>query len=418
MKFKMRMLKVLIILAVISFIPNVSFADGEKNNNKSETNTDTIPLSRRFIHRLGIEGRPTYIIPTHSFFRGNNYFEKPLRNAYSAHLKYSFQFAPDTYADHIYGGVYQGIGLAYYNFGDRHELGNPFAFYLFQGARIAQLTPRLSINYEWNFGASAGWTPYDYDYNNYNKVIGSRINAYLDVNFHFKWMLSKLFDFTAGVDLSHFSNGNTKYPNGGLNTAGLRVGLVYNFNRKDNYLSQQMFQPVIPEFPRHISYDMVLFGSWRRKGVAFGDEQVAAPGAYTVVGFNFSPMYNFGYKFRAGVSLDGVYDGSANIYTEDYIVGTEQPFYKPPLKNQLALGLSGRIEYVMPYFTVNVGIGANVLHGGGDLKGLYQVLALKVELTRSSFLHIGYNLQNFHTPNYLMLGIGYRFHNKYPLFHR
>lgn len=29
-------------------------------------------------------------------------------------------------------------------------------------------------------------------------------------------------------------------------------------------------------------------------------------------------MYNFGYKFRAGVSLDGVYDASANIYTKDY----------------------------------------------------------------------------------------------------
>lgn len=30
-------------------------------------------------------------------------------------------------------------------------------------------------------------------------------------------------------------------------------------------------------------------------------------------------MYNFGYKFRAGVSLDGVYDAGANIYAKDYI---------------------------------------------------------------------------------------------------
>ena len=85
----------------------------------------------------------------------------------------------------------------------------------------------------------------------------------------------------------------------------------------------------------------------------------------------------------------------------------------PGIQNQLALGLSGRAEYVMPFFTIGVGLGTNVL-GRGDLRGLYQVFALKINVTRSSFLHIGYNLQDFQTPNYLMLGLGFRFNNKYP----
>ena len=54
-------------------------------------------------------------------------------------------------------------------------------------------------------------------------------------------------------------------------------------------------------------------------------------------------------------------------------------------------------------------MGANVL-SRGDMRGFYQILALKIAVTRSSFLHIGYNLQNFQTPNYLMLGLGFRFH--------
>lgn len=62
----------------------------------------------------------------------------------------------------------------------------------------------------------------------------------------------------------------------------------------------------------------MLFGSWRRKAVNVPGGQVPAPGKYGVAGFCFAPMYNFGYKFRAGVSLDGVYDASANIYTKDY----------------------------------------------------------------------------------------------------
>ncbi len=177
-----------------------------------------------------------------------------------------------------------------------------------------------------------------------------------------------------------------------------------------------MYQSPVPKFPRHISYDLVLFGSWRRKGVTIGEGQmVASPETYPVLGFNFAPMYNFGYKFRAGISLDGVYDGSANVYSPD---GYGDELLKPSAGKQLALGVSGRAEYVMPYFTVGIGLGTNVIHAGGDLKSFYQILALKIEVTRNSFLHIGYNLQDFHDPNYLMLGFGFRFNNKYPTFHR
>ena len=68
----------------------------------------------------------------------------------------------------------------------------------------------------------------------------------------------------------------------------------------------------------------------------------------------------------------------------------------------------------MPYFTVGIGLGANVLHGGGDMNTFYQILALKIDVWRNSYLHIGYSLSEFHDPNYLMLGIGYRFNNKRP----
>lgn len=375
---------------------------------------DSFPVSRKFIHQIGAEIRPGYIIPSSSFFKGDNREGKAIRNSFSTHLRYSFQSQPNTCTDLIYGGVYQGLGLAYFNFGEPEELGNPFAFYLFQGARIAKIAPRLSLNYEWNFGLSGGWKPYGYNDMYYNKVIGSKFNAYINVNVYLNWILSRQFDLTTGVDLTHFSNGNTKFPNAGLNTTGLKVGLVYNFNRVTDKLSSARNYR-IPEFNRHISYDVVLFGSWRRKGVPVGEQQVASPHAYTVLGFNFSPMYNLGYKSRVGVSLDGVYDGSANVYTTDYISGTDQEFYTPALNKQLALGLSGRFEYVMPYFSVNMGLGVNLLHQGKDLRGVYQILALKTDISRNLFVHIGYCLQNFHDPNYLMLGIGFRFTNKYPI---
>ena len=95
--------------------------------------------------------------------------------------------------------------------------------------------------------------------------------------------------------------------------------------RKKN-LSEITYQPVTTRFPRHIGYDVVLFGSWRRKGVWVGEKQITSPNAYPVAGFNFAPMYNLGYKFHVGASLDGVYDGSANVYREDVIVEYGQQF--------------------------------------------------------------------------------------------
>ena len=371
-------------------------------------------IPHRFIHRLGIEARPQYVFPTNPFLQGENERWKPVQASFAAHLKYSFKFRPNTCADRIYGGAYQGVGVSFSTFGDKKQFGDPFSFYVFQGARIARFSSRVSLNYEWNFGLSAGWKPYDNYYNTYNGAVGSRMNAYINAGVYVNWAFSRYFDLIVGGDFTHFSNGNTKYPNAGINTTGAKIGVVYNFNRTEEDLSKPLCQPVITRFPRHISYDVVLFGSWRRKGVWVGEKQIASPNAYPVAGFNFAPMYNLSYKLRVGASLDGVYDGSANVYREEYGSGSStREFLKPGIQHQLALGLSARAEYVMPYFTIGVGMGANVL-SRGDMRGFYQILALKIDITRSSFLHIGYNLQDFQTPNYLMLGLGFRFHNKYP----
>ena len=162
---------------------------------------------------------------------------EPIQRSLAAHLRYSFRFRPGSRPDCIYGGVYQGIGVSYYSFGNRGELGNPVAVYLFQGARIARISPLVSFNYEWNFGLSFGWKPYDTNYNRANIMMGSRVNAYLNVDFYLNWLLTQRLELTTGLSMTHFSNGNTKFPNAGLNSIGMKLGLVYSFGRVDNPLS-------------------------------------------------------------------------------------------------------------------------------------------------------------------------------------
>lgn len=412
---------VLLIAALSGLFPAAAQTGANANTSDS---TSYSPPSRKIIHQIGIEARPAYVIREGTMPRAGYELWDPEGDSFSAHLRYSFQFNPNTLAGRIYAGAYQGIGMGWYSFADRGVLGSPMAVYLFQGAHIARISNRLSFDYEWNFGISAPWKHYDPVKNNINWVIGSKVNAYINASFFFNCMVTPQLSAAAGLTLTHFSNGNTKFPNAGLNSVGAKIGLTYNFNRDSDAFLRAGYRLGIPPFPKHVSYDLVFFGSWRKRGVLMGEETYILPDAYAVLGFSFAPMYNFNHNLRAGVALDGFYDSSANLIFDDYIVplgesySGEFPFISPGFNKQIALGLSGRVEFVMPYFTIGLGVGTNVLHSGGNMKSVYQILSLKIELSRCSFVHIGYSLHNFSEPNFLMLGLGFRFNNKSPGLYR
>lgn len=215
-----------------------------------------------------------------------------------------------------------------------------------------------------------------------------------------------------GVDFTHFSNGNTRYPNGGLNTIGGRVGIVRTFNAEDK--ASGAIAPKRLYIKPHVSYDLLVYGATRKRGFVKEGIPTLVPGSFGIVGLNFAPMYNFNNYFRAGLSADAQFDESANI--KDYkLVGTygdDIKFHRPPFREQFAVGLSLRAELVMPIFSINVGIGRNLIYSGDDTEGFYQILALKTYVTRHLFLHVGYQLSKFKDPNNLMLGVGYRFHDR------
>ncbi len=123
MKGTIQKWKLVILLDALLFLSNMTFAKdtinqytegnpidttavsiSDKTNIPDRLYVDSLSLKRHFIHRIGIEARPGYIFPTSSFFRGENLNWKPIENSLSLHLKYSFQFHPNTYNDRIYRG--------------------------------------------------------------------------------------------------------------------------------------------------------------------------------------------------------------------------------------------------------------------------------------------------------------------------
>lgn len=364
----------------------------------------TLDASDIYNHSLSVDFRPQWVIPTNDFIKNSD-----INSALGGDLKYSFSFSPDSFYGRNYPAARQGIGLGYTGIANGSKLGKPINLYLFQNVPIAKLSSRLSLIYEWNFGLSTNWNPYDPDKNPDNGAIGSKTNAYINLGLLLRYRLNRNVDITAGIDGTHYSNGNTTIPNAGANFAGIKVGFSYTFDSQ-----REVPLPVDKDkFERGMGYDLTVYGAARRRAF-FSDsshEYLYARGLFGVLGLNFAPMYGFSRYFRAGVSLDAQYDESANILNHR-VEGTpddDMKFYRPPFKEQIAVGLSLRAELVMPIFSINVGIGRNIICDGKDTDIFYQTLTLKAYLWRNAFLNIGYQLNDFHEPNNLMLGFGYSF---------
>ena len=370
---------------------------------------DSTAVCRQKVHRLEVEAVPGLILHTNDFLRGNNSEVRTMNHAFTAKVKYAFAPPPGSMEAAHYKGVYQGVGLAWHDLNP--QLGHPLSLFLFQGATIKTLAPRLSLDYEWNLGLAYGWKKYDAVSNPDNRVIGSKMTAHISVDFYLRYRLSRQWDLNLGASVTHYSNGNTSIPNAGLNIAGLKVGAAYYFRERGRVGAPPSSRPSPPSSKRW-TWDLTLYGAWKRKGLETEAGSYAIPGKYGVVGVNVNPLYRINRWLNVGPSLDASYDASANL---EFDIPTGDRFQEPteadvrmaPWYRRVALGLSGRVEFTMPYFTINFGIGHNIVNAQtDDLKGFYEILALKVHILRKTYVHIGYSLYDFYYPNNLMLGLG------------
>lgn len=355
-----------------------------------------------WVHAVGVNLRPAYVMPTHSFYRGRNDSEKSMYVSGSVHFQYSFSL-PETHpASPGRPSASQGAGLALYTFGADDMTGTPAALYVFQNACLATLGPRLSIDYEWNLGLSAGWKV--------NEVVGAPMNAYINVGLLMSYRFAPRWTLTVGPDYTHFSNGDTRFPNGGANTFGLRFGV-----RRDCGTEVRTDRKGLFTMPRaggtagRISWDIVPFGSWRADRMVVERHLHLINEAFPILGLHVNPLYHFGHCISAGVSADFTYDRSANL--TDVVIGEDGSltgYSFPSALRQMSAGLSLRGEIAMPVFAVNVGVGCNLLRNGEDIGGLYTIFHLKAFVSERLFLHVGYRLSGLQYTHNMMFGIGLR----------
>ena len=409
MKTSRSRLKRLMILTLMS-VYGTSWAFGSCSANGEETErTDPI------VHTLSVSTGVDYVANS----IGDEIREEiapedriKVNTSVPLNLRYSFSFT-DPKIRHYLPGGYQGISLGVLNFGGTQAhglrkserfIGYPVLAYVFQGGPIHRFDSNLSLNYEWNFGASFGWKPYSEANKEFNLTVGSRVNAYLHLGFNLCRRLTDHTSIFAGIGISHFSNGNTSFPNPGVNSFGVRVGMNWTLNPPE-----QGFPKALPDTVtrKKIEYDISAWGSTRKRVYRGGEEPVLLPGHFACAGISFSPMVNLNSWWRVGGSLDLQWDRSSDM-KKNYISGETTDnirFSRPSFWRQVTIGISAHGELRMPIFAVNVGCGYN-LKAPWENRGFYQNITLKTYVCDKIFLNVGYQLRNFYQQSSLMLGAG------------
>lgn len=371
--------------------------------------SDSIPTGYR--HSLSFEARPSYVFSSYrdDILRGILDMEnaKKTNIATSLHLQYGISFPLLSKQGRICPDSWQGLGTAVSFFGNPKGIGTPVSVYAFQGAPVWKFNDRLSLYYEWNFGASFGWRPCDGHTSYSNLIVGSSVNAYINLGAGLRYRMTDRFSLIAGFDLTHYSNGNTSFPNPGVNLAGLRVGVEADIVNGREFCN--LPEPICESMrsPRP-EVDLTLYGAWRKRVYRGGDTPVLLNGHFAVAGLDLAPMWRITKNFRTGPSVDIQWDESTDLKRHHVsgAVADDIFFTRPPFFSQVCVGISGRAELVMPLFSVNVGIGYNVV-GPEETRATYQLANLKVRLTDTFYLNIGYQLLNFQKQNNLMLGLCY-----------
>lgn len=363
--------------------------------------------------RIGAEVSPAYVFPTNAYLKGSNEYGDKIKAAFSAGIRADFSFNECSKWGILYNGAYHGLGIDWSVFTPSGLLGNPASVFIYQGAPVIRFNKRLSLDYEWKFGAAIGWSYiYDKDGNDYNSAISTAATARMSIAAKIRYRLSRDWSISAGIEGTHFSNGNTSYPNAGVNTLSLAIGFAYtipshNSKEPDPLLSARLSE----EADRgKWLFDFMAYGAWRKRGINITGQPQILPGNFGVYGAEFSFLRKVNRYLTFGPAIDFMHDESAGLkdYWADGTYGDQIKFYRPPYDKQMSLGASIHAELTMPIFTINAGIGYDFLKPQGEER-FFQTLSLKTFVTKNLYINTGYRLGNFKDPQNLMLGLGIRF---------
>lgn len=327
---------------------------------------------------------------------------------YNSHFpSFEFSIARATYGKQRWEAFYNYpvTGLTYWSswLGNSEDLGQAHAIFPFISFPWVK-SDHNEINFR--LGAGMAYLTRRFDrLDNYKyTAIGSHLNAAINLMIEYRWKPVSYLQFSAGLQVMHFSNGSTKTPNYGLNIPSLSGGVAFRLNKENSYIRRRarpdltMFEFDGKEF---LEVKLGTTIAVKEIGDTYGKR-------YSVYSGFLSATKNLGYKHKLGLCFDLSWDGSDALLVAHTNV---EPYNKLDLTKP---GISAAYEMVLSRmsFAFNFGF---YLGGKDKSEGLtYYKAGINYLITRNLFANLTLKT-HYARADFVGVGLGYRFKWKYYL---
>ncbi|PZX20362.1 lipid A 3-O-deacylase PagL [Breznakibacter xylanolyticus] len=286
-----------------------------------------------------------------------------------------------------------GIGLWVSSFGNANIYGNGFAVYPFINFRMFD-AGRFSAKYRVALGLGYATKPFDVETNSYNTVFGSHLNAYVGLGALLNYRISKQLIINTTFSLNHLSNGSSKKPNNGINTATISLGTTWIPNASP--------EPVIAQqrAPLDNSREWIITGSIGRNQAAAYNPQRYWSGSLTInhVWFRKKTVAYTG-------GLDLIHFGGAPYANLKFQNMDENARYT--MADNLYVGALAGAQALLGTTTLYVNTGVYLYKSTPPRQPVYARLGIRQQITPHLLGHFGIKA-NFFAAEFIEFGLGYR----------
>lgn len=317
-------------------------------------------------------------------------------HTYGIEAVYSSNYTGWKQADQSFKHLIWGTGLSFFNLGNRNLNGNIFAWHIHVEANLKK---REHFQSTIRFGSGIGYfdRPYNLNTNKKNKAIGSNLNGNMQVMYKAYFDLNSKSALVIGAGVTHYSNGNFKRPNLGINMLHLNLGILQKIT-----LTDKPTQKDLPQLYPKSGFE--IMAAYARKQIAVADTRFFNIYSGSLI-YYFQHTSTRNWRLGTEVFLDRTYPYT--LFNEKSLKGL-----KASQMTEIALKVGH--EFVFGRVAIVTDIGAYVYRPNDYKKAVYFAIGFNYHFNKNFFAQTRLKT-HMAVADYFYWGIGYRF--KPPFIH-
>jgi len=282
-----------------------------------------------------------------------------------------------------------GISAMMINTGNKESLG--MAYGLFPFVEYPLNHWKITWNLKFGYGIGYIQKPFDRKYNNKNLAIGSHLNALIFFNSLWNYQVSKNFNTSLGLSITHFSSGSLKRPNLGINLLSVNYGVGYSFGTDK------------PRVPFNETNKEKKWSSYIVTSVGVKEIPPIGGKKYFVSSLSYQWLKTTSNKSSFGGGVDVFY----NTSLEPLMLRVQNE--ESGEMGKFRIGLNGTYALSMGELSLLFQVGGYAYTAYTDNGHIYSKLGSRYNVTDKLFLNLALKT-HFAVADFIEYGIGYKIH--------